>query len=182
MIYFLIVIFLNKFFIGFLLKNKDIIFFFKYFYIIPINLFLKYNTNWKNLALMDICVVDYINNLNRFELTYSYIFQTHRIFLKTAISTNKYILSLSSIYLSSIWLEREVWDMFGIKFLLHPDLRRILTDYGFKGYPLRKDFPLTGYYELQFDDLSQNIIIAPVEFSQKYRTYGLVNSWIKWKI
>lgn len=148
----------------------------------PVSLYFKFNSILKAKALMDICVVDYISDTNRFELTYSFIFETYRIFLKTKISSNKYILSLSNVFASANWLEREVWDMFGIKFLLHPDLRRILTDYGFKGYPLRKDFPLTGYYEIQYDDISQSIIILPIELSQKYRSFELINPWIKWKL
>lgn len=182
MIYIFISKIINRFLIGFLIKKKDIIFYFKYNYLISINLYLKYNSIYKSLALMDICAVDNISDLNRFELTYSLILKTNRIFLKTKISSRKYILSLSSIYASATWLEREIWDMFGVKFLLHPDLRRILTDYGFKGFPLRKDFPLTGFYEIQYDDLSQCIIVVPVELSQKFRSFELVNPWIKWKI
>jgi len=167
---------------GFLFKKKDIILFFKYNYLMAIALYFKYNSILKCLALMDLCVIDNLNDTNRFELTYSFLFETNRIFLKTKISLNKHILSLSPVYSSAIWLEREVWDMFGIKFLLHPDLRRILTDYGFKGHPLRKDFPLTGYYEIQYDDISQSIIVLPLELSQKYRSFELINPWIKWKI
>jgi len=81
------------------------------------------------------------------------------------------VLSLSSFYSSSSWLEREAWDMFGIKFLLHKNLRRILTDYGFQGYPLRKDFPLIGFTELRFDDLYQSIFVEPVEATQKFRFF-----------
>ena len=173
--FYILLKFLKIFIIGFLLKKKDIIFFLKYNHIMPISLFLKFNSVFKAFALMDICVTDNINDINRFELTYSFIFKTNRIFLKTKLSSNKYILSLSSVFGSANWLEREAWDMFGIKFLLHPDLRRILTDYGFKGHPLRKDFPLTGYYEIQYDDISQSIIVLPIELSQKYRSFELVN-------
>jgi NADH:ubiquinone oxidoreductase subunit C len=181
MYYFLLKI-LNKFFLGFLCKKKDLIIFLKYNHIMPVTLYFKHNSVFKAKALMDLCVNDNINDEKRFELTYSFIFETNRIFLKTKLSPNKYILSLSSVYASANWLEREAWDMFGIKFLLHPDLRRILTDYGFKGYPLRKDFPITGYYEIQYDDISQSIIVIPIELSQKYRSFELVNPWIKWKI
>jgi NADH-quinone oxidoreductase subunit C len=132
--------------------------------------------------LIDICVIDYISEKNRFELTYSFIFKNIRIFLKTNVNYNFYILSLSSLFNSAIWLEREIWDMFGIKFLLHPDLRRILTDYGFKGHPLCKNFPLTGYVELNYDYLNKNITINPIELSQNIRVFKFNNPWILWKI
>jgi len=99
---------LNQFFLGFLIKKKDIILYLKYNYLIPVNLYLKYNSIYKSQALMDICVVDNINDSNRFELTYSLIFKTNRLFLKTKISARRYILSLSVFYASAVWLEREV--------------------------------------------------------------------------
>ena len=128
---------------------------------------------------MDICVVDNIGDLSRFELTYSLILKTNRIFLKTTISSRKFILSLSGIYASAIWLEREVWDMFGIIFYGHTDLRRILTDYGFSGHPLRKDFPLTGFFEIRYNDSCGYIISQPVLLAQEFRVFTLENPWIR---
>jgi NADH:ubiquinone oxidoreductase subunit C len=91
------------------------------------------------------------------------------------------IISLSNIFSSSNWLEREAWDMFGIKFLFHPNLRRILTDYNFKGHPLRKDFPIIGYVELIYNDSIQSIQVVPVEITQSLRFFEFLNPWIKFK-
>lgn len=131
--------------------------------------------------LNDICVVDYPEKTNRFELSYNLlsIKCNIRIFIKTY--TSAYIASLSSIFNSSNWIERECWDMFGIFFINHPDLRRILTDYGFEGFPLRKDFPLTGYIEIRYDDEKANIVYEPLEMSQEYRFFNFTSPWEKIK-
>jgi len=175
-------ILLNKFILGYLIKKKNYFFFTKYFFLVPIVISLKYNSIFKCLSLMDICVIDNINNFPRFELIYSFLFRTFRIYLKFKVSAKNYVLSISFLFKSAPWLEREAWDMFGIKFLLHNDLRRILTDYGFCGHPLRKDFPLTGYFELNYDDNMQAINIGFLELSQQFRLFKFYNPWIKWKI
>lgn len=136
---------------------------------------LKRSSLTKFTILNDICVVDYPENKNRFELTYNILSVKYnfRIFLKTY--TSAYISSVSNIYSSSNWIERECWDMFGVFFINHPDLRRILTDYGFEGFPLRKDFPLTGYIEVRYDDEKSNIVYEPLELSQEYRLFNFTS-------
>jgi NADH/F420H2 dehydrogenase subunit C len=136
------------------------------------------NSSVTQLKLLnDICVVDYPEKNNRFELTYNLLSVKYnlRVFLKAY--TPAYIASLSSIFNSSNWIERECWDMFGIFFINHPDLRRILTDYGFDGFPLRKDFPLTGYIEIRYDDEKANIVYEPLEMSQEYRLFNFTSPW-----
>jgi NADH:ubiquinone oxidoreductase subunit C len=132
---------------------------------------------------MDIFAVDYsLESNNGLEISYCFlsVYNSIRIFLKTFVISNSSVPSLSSFYKSSNWLEREVWDFFGTKFSLHPDLRRILTDYGFSGHPLRKNFPLVGFIEYFYDDIFQVIIAEPVELFQALRIFYFVNSWFGW--
>ncbi len=125
--------------------------------------------------LNDICVIDYPEKLERFELNYNFLSVKYnfRFFVKSY--TSAYAPSLSNIFNSANWIERECWDMFGIFFTNHPDLRRILTDYGFDGFPLRKDFPLTGYIEIRYDDEKANIVYEPLELSQEYRLFNFTS-------
>jgi len=118
-----------------------------------------------------------------FQITYSFwsILYKIRIFINVFINSLIALISIKSLFNSADWLEREVWDMFGIKFLLHGDLRRILTDYGFKGHPLRKTFPLTGYVEIRYDDTKLFTITEPVEFAQRFRFFKFNNPWLNWK-
>jgi NADH-quinone oxidoreductase subunit C len=137
----------------------------------------------KLTSLTDIITIDYLYEYkNRFEIIH--IFWNHlkniRIFLRININIFSPILSIYSFYNSANWLEREIFDMFGIKFLIHSDLRRILTDYGFNGYPLRKDFPTTGFIEIFYDDMFQSISIYPIEESQLYRIFRFENPWNYW--
>jgi NADH-quinone oxidoreductase subunit C len=122
--------------------------------LIDVTLFIKTNENTKFRQLMDVTVVDYPENIQRFKVVY--LFLSHefnqRIILSYTISENEVIPSLTSIYPAANWMEREVFDMYGVKFKDHPDLRRILTDYGFEGHPLRKDFPLTGHTEVRYSE------------------------------
>ena len=145
-------------------------------------IFLKYNSISFLNNLVDIVVVDYIYLKNRFEINYIFwnIKYEFRFILKSYTDGVKIIYSISNFYKSSSWLEREVWDMFGIKFLFHKGLRRILTDYGFKGYPLRKDFPLLGYVDVFYDDSIQLIKVSPIELAQSIRFYKFDNPWMKW--
>lgn len=131
--------------------------------------------------LNDICVVDYPEKTNRFEVNYNLLSVKYnfRVFLKTFVASH--IQSLTSIYSSADWIERECWDMYGIFFINHPDLRRILTDYGFEGFPLRKDFPLTGYIEVRYDDEKSSIVYEPLEMSQEYRLFNFNSPWEKIK-
>jgi NADH:ubiquinone oxidoreductase subunit C len=122
--------------------------------------------------LNDICVVDLPEKQERFEINYNItcVKYNFRFFIKTF--TTAYIPSTTTIFKSANWIERECWDMFGVFFVNHPDLRRILTDYGFEGFPLRKDFPLTGYIEVRYDDEKSNIVYEPLEMSQEYRLFN----------
>jgi NADH-quinone oxidoreductase subunit C len=144
-----------------------------------ITLFINKFTLTNMKLLHDIVVVDYPGNLERFKLVYhfgSYIYN-FRFFIFFFIQELAKITSINHIFKSVNWLEREVWDMFGIKFFNNFDLRRILTDYSFSGYPLRKDFPLTGYLELMYDELQNSIINRPVEVMQELRFFHLSNYW-----
>jgi NADH:ubiquinone oxidoreductase subunit C len=146
--------------------------------------FLKNHYFFYYKQLADLTAIDYLGNFSRFSLFYNLlninknkrILLKYDIFLQNKEFINN-IYSLNNIYFSSIWLEREVWDMYGIIFFGNNDLRRILTDYGFKGHPLRKDFPLIGFLELTFDVLTKTLKYIPVELSQDYRKFQFVNSW-----
>lgn len=159
------------------------------FYIIGVKLlniltFLK-NNNISNFdKLIDIVVVDNISHINRFEINYIFwnILYEYRFNLKIYTNGINIIYSINNLYKSALWLEREIWDMYGIKFLFHTGLRRILTDYGFKGHPLRKDFPLLGYFEVYYDDSIQLIKVVPVELAQSLRFFKFENPWNKWYI
>lgn len=149
--------------------------------IIPILFFLKNHTNTQFKILSDLCVVDYIIRKERFELIYNLLsirFNT-RIKIKIFITELQPIDSIINIYKTSNWLEREAWDMFGIFFSNHPDLRRILTDYGFEGYPLRKDFPLSGFLEVYYNELEKRIIYQPINLSQQYKLFEFKSPWNK---
>ena len=147
--------------------------------LIDVTLFIKSNENTKFRQLIDITVVDYPENAQRFKVVY--LFLSHefnqRIILSYLISENEVIPSLTPIYPAANWMEREVFDMYGIKFKNHPDLRRILTDYGFKGYPLRKDFPLTGFNEVRYSEKDKKVIYEPVKLEQNYRNFDFESPW-----
>ena len=132
--------------------------------------------------ITDLVVIDNYNKKKRFKLVYNFLslIFSFRIFLVYFLKDVKPVSnSLISLFPAIDWLEREAWDLFGIFFLQHNDLRRILTDYGFKGFPFRKDFPLTGYIELRFDDFKQDIVYEPVELSQELRFFNFSSSWEK---
>ena len=141
--------------------------------------FLKDNPNCLFDQLSDITAVDYPNKKNRFVIIYQFLSITHnqRIRLLTQISENEIIPSISSIFQSAIWAEREMWDMFGIYVDGHPDLRRILTDYGFQGHPLRKDFPLTGFSEVSYDPNNRKVVYDKVQLTQDYRDFDFSSPW-----
>ena len=167
--------------------------------------FLNKNTNLQYKVLTDITAVDWLgrhsdklinNNLSdipvdssiytllningRFCLVYNLLSckYNHRIILKSFVDENSIIESLCDIYKSANWWERETWDMFGLFFKNHPDLRRLLTDYGFEGFPLRKDFPLSGYTEIRYDENEKKIVTDPVEFSQEFRNFDYTTPWV----
>lgn len=136
---------------------------------------LKYNSLTQFKVLSDVCIIDYPEKIDRFEINYNLLSVKYnfRIFIKSYTST--YVSSVSTLFNSANWIERECWDMFGVFFTNHPDLRRILTDYGFEGFPLRKDFPLTGYIEIRYDDEKANIVYEPLELSQEYRLFNFTS-------
>ena len=141
--------------------------------------FLKSNENCKFRQLMDIAGVDYPEDEKRFELIYLFLSLEHntRIKLLIKFESNYSINSLTKIFPAANWMEREVFDMYGIKFKNHPDLRRILTDYGFKGHPLRKDFPLTGFNEVRYSEKEKKVIYEPVKLEQNYRNFDFESPW-----
>ena len=141
--------------------------------------FLKTDQHCNFSTLVDITVVDYPNRENRFELVYHYLsmYRNQRIRVKMEVNEDHIVPSIVDIFPASNWFEREIFDMFGILFSGHPDLRRILTDYGFKGHPLRKDFPTTGYVELRYDEEKKRVVYEPVELVQEYRQFDFMSPW-----
>ena len=129
--------------------------------------------------LTDLTAVDYPNRPYRFEMVYQLlsITQNQRLRLLVAVDEGAVVPSVISIFNAANWAEREVWDMFGIFFSGHPDLRRLLTDYGFEGHPLRKDFPLTGYVEVRYDDTQRRVVYEPVHLVQEYRDFDFLSPW-----
>ena len=147
--------------------------------LISVVLFLKTNKDTKFRQLIDITSVDYPEKTKRFKMVY--LFLSHefnqRILVNYLINENELIPSLTKIFPASNWMEREVFDMYGVKFKDHPDLRRILTDYGFEGHPLRKDFPLTGHTEVRYSEEQKKVIIEPVKLEQNYRNFDYESPW-----
>ena len=141
--------------------------------------FLKSNNVCKFRQLIDIAGVDYPENEKRFELVYLLLSHENnsRIKLKVKFNLDQTIPSITKIFPSANWMEREVFDMYGIKFKNHPDLRRILTDYNFKGHPLRKDFPLTGFNEVRYSEKEKKVIYEPVKLEQNYRNFDFESPW-----
>ena len=141
--------------------------------------FLKSNESCKFKQLIDIAGVDYPDNEKRFELVYLFLSHENNLRVKLLIKfqLDQSINSLTKIFPSANWMEREVFDMYGIKFKNHPDLRRILTDYGFKGHPLRKDFPLTGFNEVRYSEKDKKVIYEPVKLEQNYRNFDFESPW-----
>jgi NADH-quinone oxidoreductase subunit C len=141
--------------------------------------FLRDDANCQFLTLLDVCGVDYPVDDERFEIVYHLLSMTHnnRIRVKLRTDEDMPVDSVTPLFKAANWWEREVWDMFGVAFNGHPDLRRILTDYGFEGHPLRKDFPLTGYVEIRYDDEQKRIVYEPVKLTQEFRTFDFLSPW-----
>ena len=141
--------------------------------------FLKNDGNCRFSSLVDITAVDYPDREPRFVVVYHFLsmYQNHRIRLKLGAREDDIVPSLTDVHPCANWFEREVFDMFGILFSGHPDLRRILTDYGFRGYPLRKDFPTTGYTEVRYDELQKRVVYEPVTLVQEYRQVDFMSPW-----
>ena len=147
--------------------------------IISTILFLKTNDKCRFKQLIDITAVDYPNRESRFKIVYLLLSPENnlRIILNTSIEDKEIIPSLTKIFPSANWMEREVFDMYGVSFKDHPDLRRILTDYGFEGYPLRKDFPLTGHTEVRYSEDKKKVVSEPVKLDQEYRNFDFESPW-----
>ena len=141
--------------------------------------FLKSDPNCKFSTLVDITAVDYPQRGKRFDVVYHFLsmYRNQRIRLRAAIREDEMVPSIVNVHPSANWFEREVYDMFGILFSGHPDLRRILTDYGFRGHPLRKDFPTTGYTEVRYDEAQKRLVYEPVKLVQEYRQFDFMSPW-----
>ena len=147
--------------------------------LLDVVIFLKKNNSTKFRQLIDITAVDYIGNENRFKMIYLLLSHEYnfRINITFSINENEVVNSLTKIFPSANWMEREVFDMYGIKFNDHPDLRRILTDYGFSGHPLRKDFPITGHTEVRYSEEKKKVVYEPVKLEQNYRNFDYSSPW-----
>jgi len=147
--------------------------------IISTILFLKTNKKCKFKQLIDITAVDYPQREKRFKIVYLLLSHENnlRIIINTSIDEKETVPSITKIFPSANWMEREVFDMYGISFKDHPDLRRILTDYGFDGFPLRKDFPLTGHTEVRYSEEKKKVISEPVKLDQEYRNFDFESPW-----
>jgi NADH-quinone oxidoreductase subunit C len=141
--------------------------------------FLRDDASCRFTSLVDITAIDHPDRAARFDVVYHFLsmYQNHRIRLKVAVRTEDMVPSIHTLHPSSNWFEREVFDMFGILFSGHPDLRRILTDYGFRGHPLRKDFPTTGYTEVRYDEAQKRVVYEPVSLVQEYRQFDFMSPW-----
>ena len=141
--------------------------------------FLRDDASCRFSSLVDITAVDYPERAQRFDMVYHFLsmYRNQRIRVKVAVREEEMVPSLVALHPSANWFEREVFDMFGILFSGHPDLRRLLTDYGFRGYPLRKDFPTTGYTEVRYDEALKRVVYEPVKLVQEYRQFDFMSPW-----
>ncbi|MDF1620101.1 NADH-quinone oxidoreductase subunit C [Pseudothioclava nitratireducens] len=141
--------------------------------------FLREDANCRFSTLVDITAVDYPSRPARFDVVWHFLsmYRNQRIRVKAAIREEEMVPSIVDVHPSANWFEREIFDMFGILFSGHPDLRRILTDYGFRGHPLRKDFPTTGYVELRYDEAEKRVVYEPVKLTQEYRQFDFLSPW-----
>ena len=141
--------------------------------------FLRDDTECLFETLIDLCGVDYPDRTERFEVVYHLLSMklNQRVRVKLSTDENTAVASIVEIFPCANWYEREAFDMYGIQFSGHPDLRRLLTDYGFEGYPLRKDIPLTGHVEVRYDDLEKRVVYEPVQLTQEYRSFDFLSPW-----
>ena len=162
-----------------IIENKELLIDINEEDLIEVIQFLKSNEKLKFRQLIDVVGVDYPEEEKRFELVYLFLSHEYNYRIKLSIKflPNQTISSITKIFPSANWMEREVFDMYGIKFKNHPDLRRILTDYGFKGHPLRKDFPLTGFNEDRYSEKEKKVIYEPVKLEQNYRNFDFESPW-----
>lgn len=147
--------------------------------VVKVMTFLRDDGNCQFRVLIDICGVDYPERGQRFDVVYNLLSLTHnhRIRVKVQTDEDTPVPSVNSVFAAAGWFEREAWDMYGIMFAGHPDLRRLLTDYGFDGYPLRKDFPLSGFVEVRYDDAEKRVVYEPVKLTQEFRKFDFLSPW-----
>lgn len=147
--------------------------------LVPLVEFLRDDASCRFSSLVDITAVDHPERAARFDIVYHFLsmYQNHRIRLKAAVRADEMVPSIHEVHPSANWFEREVYDMFGVLFSGHPDLRRILTDYGFRGHPLRKDFPTTGFTEVRYDEAQKRVVYEPVSLVQEYRQFDFMSPW-----
>jgi len=147
--------------------------------VVRVMTYLRDDTNCLCKSLMDVCGADYPDREERFEVVYNLLSLKHNLRIRVKLSSDEEapVPSVSSVFSSADWWEREAWDLYGIYFSDHPDLRRILTDYGFEGHPLRKDFPLTGHVEMRYDETQKRIVYEPVSLPQEFRSFDFLSPW-----
>jgi len=147
--------------------------------IVRLMTFLRDDPRCAFKLLMDVCGADYPDRERRFDVVYHLLSVKHNQRVRVKVETDEHtpVPSVTSVFSSAGWFERETWDMYGVFFADHPDLRRILTDYGFEGHPLRKDFPLTGYVEVRYDDEQKRVVYEPVKLVQEFRTFDFLSPW-----
>ena len=147
--------------------------------IVPVMTFLRDNRPCLFRCLIDICGVDYPERARRFEVVYHLLSLVHNLRVRVKVQTDEQtpVPSIVGVFPAAGWFERETWDMYGVMFSDHPDLRRILTDYGFEGFPLRKDFPMTGYVEVRYSEEEKRVVYEPVKLTQDYRKFDFMSPW-----
>jgi NADH-quinone oxidoreductase subunit C len=147
--------------------------------ILPVLTFLRDDPRCQFKLLSDLCGVDYPDRPERFEVVYNLLSLklNQRIRVKVTTDEENSVPSVTGVFRAAGWFEREAWDLFGIYFADHPDLRRLLTDYGFEGHPLRKDFPLTGYVEVRYDEDQKRVVYEPVRLTQEFRSFDFLSPW-----
>ena len=162
-----------------LVRNDELTIFVDKEFLLPLMEQLKAHPDFLFRTLIDVTAIDYLGEEKRFQVIYNLLSMIHnqRVRVKVSLSEGDEIPSITDIYASSDWYEREVFDMYGIKFSGHRDLRRILTDYGFRGHPLRKDFPLTGYNEVRYDEVRKRVVYEPVSLQQEFRNLDFSSPW-----
>lgn len=161
------------------IKNGELITIVRRDSICKVLTFLRDDANCLFKILMDVCGADYPERDERFEVIYNLLSMSHnlRIRIKVLTDEDTPVPSVTGVFSSASWFERETWDLLGVYFDGHPDLRRIMTDYGFEGHPLRKDFPLTGYVELRYDDEQKRVVYEPVNLTQDFRSFDFLSPW-----
>ncbi|WP_028880121.1 NADH-quinone oxidoreductase subunit C [Terasakiella pusilla] len=164
---------------SFEILNGELIFHARRDAICKVLTFLRDDANCHFKVLVDVCGADYPNREERFDVVYNLLSMSHNLRARVKVTTDEDtpVPSVTGVFSSANWFERETWDLYGIYFNEHPDLRRIMTDYGFEGHPLRKDFPLTGYVELRYDDEQKRVVYEPVKLTQDFRSFDFLSPW-----